>query len=158
MPQDIFIKIGDIQGESQDKSHKGKIDVLSFTWGVSNSTPPGMARSRKATKGSVTDFHFKKEADKASPDLIYACYTAKPIDSVTLIVRKAGEKPLEYMTYTLGDVMITSVNQDGTPGNPKVIENVSLNFARIKIDYKEQTEKGGAGATPSTAFDIASPN
>jgi len=31
---DIFIKLGDIKGESVDAKHKGEIDVLSWSWGL----------------------------------------------------------------------------------------------------------------------------
>ena len=37
MASDIFAKIGDIKGESADSKHKGEIDILSFSWGVTNS-------------------------------------------------------------------------------------------------------------------------
>jgi type VI secretion system secreted protein Hcp len=32
MASDIFAKIGDIEGESQDNKHKDEIEVLSFSW------------------------------------------------------------------------------------------------------------------------------
>jgi type VI secretion system secreted protein Hcp len=156
MPQDIFIKIGDIQGEAQDKSHKGEIDVLCFNWGVSNSLQPGAwAGKGPDTKGSVTDLSFKKQADRATPDLLVSCFNGKKFDKVTLTVRKAGDKPLEYMVYTLGNVRITSVSQEGKPEDPRLIENVSLNFAAINFNYKEQNEKGAVGATPSGGIDVA---
>ena len=37
MAVDMFIKLGDIKGESQDKSHKDEIDVLAWSWGLSQS-------------------------------------------------------------------------------------------------------------------------
>ena len=37
MAVDMFIKIGDVKGESKDKTHKEEIDVLAWSWGVSNS-------------------------------------------------------------------------------------------------------------------------
>ena len=40
MAMDMFISIGDIKGESEDKTHKGKIDVLAWSWGMSNSGDP----------------------------------------------------------------------------------------------------------------------
>ena len=36
MASDIFAKIGDIKGESLDSKHKDEIEVLSYSWGVSN--------------------------------------------------------------------------------------------------------------------------
>ena len=35
MAVDMFIKIGDLKGESSDKSHKDEIDVLAWSWGMS---------------------------------------------------------------------------------------------------------------------------
>ena len=34
MASDIFAKIGDIKGESRDAKHKDEIEVLSWSWGV----------------------------------------------------------------------------------------------------------------------------
>jgi type VI secretion system secreted protein Hcp len=36
MASDIFAKLGDIKGESADSKHKDEIEVLSFSWGVTN--------------------------------------------------------------------------------------------------------------------------
>ena len=36
MAADIFAKIGDIKGESLDSKHKDEIEVLSFSWGLTN--------------------------------------------------------------------------------------------------------------------------
>src|SRR5213078_1710929 len=33
---DIFVKLGDIKGESLDDKHKDEIEVMSYSWGVSN--------------------------------------------------------------------------------------------------------------------------
>jgi type VI secretion system secreted protein Hcp len=37
MAADIFAKIGDIKGESLDDKHKDEVEVLSYSWGVTNS-------------------------------------------------------------------------------------------------------------------------
>src|SRR5207248_5111445 len=36
MAMDMFIKIGELKGESRDKTHKDEIDVLAWSWGISN--------------------------------------------------------------------------------------------------------------------------
>ena len=35
MAVDYFLKVDGIPGESVDAKHKGEIDVLAFSWGVS---------------------------------------------------------------------------------------------------------------------------
>jgi type VI secretion system secreted protein Hcp len=41
MATEIFARIGDIKGESLDAKHKDEIEVLSFSWGVTNSGSAG---------------------------------------------------------------------------------------------------------------------
>ena len=70
--------------------------------------------------------------------------TGKHIASATLTVRKAGEKPLEYIVIKLDDILVTSVSTGGSGGEDRLTENVTLNFAKVGLAYKEQ-EKSGAG-------------
>ena len=41
MATDIFAKLGDIKGESLDAKHKDEIEVLSYSWGVTNAGSMG---------------------------------------------------------------------------------------------------------------------
>lgn len=155
MAMDMFIKIGDLKGESRDKVHKEEIDVLAWSWGMSNSGSAHMGGGMGAGKANVQDLSFTKYIDKSSPDLMNATCTGKHYPDATLVVRKAGTTPLEYVTITMTEVMITSVSTGGSGGEDRLTENVTLNFAKVKVDYKEQTPTGAAGATPSMVYDIA---
>ena len=59
MAVDMFLKISGIDGESSDKQHKGTIEVLSFSWGVSN--PARRAGTSKLASGrtNVSDFSIR---------------------------------------------------------------------------------------------------
>lgn len=155
MAMDMFIKIGDLEGESRDAKHKNEIDVLAWSWGVSNSGTFHSGGGGGAGKANVQDISLTKYLDKSSPDLLLAACNGKHFDKATLIVRKAGEKPLEYLTITLEEVLITSVSTGGSGGEDRLTENVSLNFAKVTVAYKEQTSTGTVGATPSMSYDIA---
>jgi type VI secretion system secreted protein Hcp len=155
MAMDQFIKIGSLKGEAKDSKHKEEIDVLSWSWGVANSGSAQAGGGQGAGKCSVQDLSFSKYIDKSSPDLLLCCCNGKHVDKATLTIRKAGEKPLEYLKITLEDLIITSVSTGGSGGEDRLIENVSLNFARVKVDYKEQTEKGTVGATPTMGWNVA---
>ncbi len=155
MAMDMFIQIGAVKGESKDKTHKEKIDVLAWSWGMSNSGSAHHGGGQGAGKVNVQDLSFTKWIDKSSPDLMLAACNGKHFDKATLIVRKAGEKPLEYLTITMTDLIVTSVSTGGSGGEDRLTENVTLNFAKVKVDYKEQTNTGGVGATPSMGWDIA---
>jgi type VI secretion system secreted protein Hcp len=155
MAVDMFIKIGALEGESKDKVHGKEIDVLAWSWGMSNSGSAHAGAGAGAGKVNVQDLSFTKWIDKSSPDLMLACCNGKHFPDATLTVRKAGETPLEYLIIKLTEVLITSVSTGGSGGEDRLTENVTLNFAKVNVDYTEQTDKGAAGAKPKMGWDIA---
>ena len=63
MSQDMFLKIEGINGESQDAKHKGEIDVLSWSWGASQSATTHMGGGGGSGKASFQDIHVTKYID-----------------------------------------------------------------------------------------------
>jgi type VI secretion system secreted protein Hcp len=155
MAMDMFMKIGDLKGESRDKTHKDEIDVLAWSWGMSNSGSAHTGGGAGAGKVNVQDLSFTKYIDKSSPDLMLACCNGKHFTNALLTVRKAGEKPLEYVKVTMTEVMVTAISTGGSGGEDRLTENVTLNFAQVKVDYVEQTATGGTGDKPSMSWNIA---
>ena len=155
MAVDMFIKIGDIKGESVDSKHAGEVDVLAWSWGLSQSGTTHTGGGGGAGKVSVQDLSFTKYVDKGSTALILGCCSGKHYDSALLTVRKAGDKPLEYLKITLKEVIISSISTGGSGGEDRITENVSLNFAEFKTEYTEQTKDGSGGATAEAAWNIA---
>jgi type VI secretion system secreted protein Hcp len=151
----MFIQVGTLKGESVDKVHAGKTDVLAWSWGVSNSGSAHTGGGAGAGKANVQDLSFTKYIDKSTPDLMLAACNGKHFDNATLIVRKAGEKPLEYLKITMTEVLITSVSTGGSGGEDRLTENVTLNFASVKVEYVEQKKDGSAGDKPSMNWNIA---
>ncbi len=158
MAMDMFVKIGAIAGEAKDgnkPSHAGEFECLAWSWGISNSGSAQTGGGAGAGKCNVQDLSFTKYIDKGSPDLMLAACNGQHYDKAILTVRKAGTTPLEYLIITMEDLIITSVSTGGSGGEDRLTENVTVNFARVKVDYKEQTATGTAGATPTMGWDIA---
>ena len=155
MAMDMFIKIDSLAGESKDSTHKGEIDVLAWSWGASNSGSAHVGGGAGAGKVNVQDLSFTKYLDKSTPDLLLSTCNGKHWDQAALVVRKAGETPLEYLKITMTEVLVTSMSQGGSGGEDRLTENVTLNFAKVKVEYVEQTAKGGKGATPSMGWNIS---
>jgi len=156
MAMDMFIKFAPvIKGESKDKTHAGDFDVLAWSWGMSNSGSAQAGGGAGAGKVNVQDLSFTKWLDKGTPDLLLACCNGKHYTSATLYVRKAGETPLEYLVIVMEDLIITSISTGGSGGEDRLTENVTLNFARVKVNYVEQTATGGVGDKPVMGWNIA---
>ena len=155
MAVDMFIKIKDVDGESKDKKHGKEIDVLAWSWGMSNSGSAHTGGGAGAGKVNVQDLSFTKYVDSASPKLMLSCCNGKHYDEALLTVRKAGEKPVEYIKIKLTEVLITSVSTGGSGGEDRLTENVTLNFAKFNLDYTPQDDKGAAGTAIPAGWDIA---
>jgi type VI secretion system secreted protein Hcp len=158
MAMDMFIKIGSLKGETKDKLKKatdGWIDILAWSWGMSNSGSAQVGGGAGAGKVNVQDLSFTKYIDKASPDLMLACCNGKHHDTATLVVRKAGGTALEYVTITMSEVMVTACSTGGSGAEDRLTENITLNFAKVKVDYKEQKADGTEGDKPTMSWDIA---
>jgi type VI secretion system secreted protein Hcp len=155
MAVDMFIKIAGVDGESKDKKHAKEIDVLAWSWGMSNSGSAHSGGGAGAGKVNVQDLSFTKYVDKASPPLMLACCNGKHYDDALLTVRKAGEHPVEYIKIKMTEVMVTAVSTGGSGGEDRLTENVTLNFAKVHVDYTPQDDQGKAGTAVPMNWNIA---
>ena len=155
MAVDMFLVCDDLKGEAQDSVHKNSIDVLAWSWGVSNSGTTHTGGGGGAGKANIQDISLTKWVDKASTDLIKHCCNGKHIPKMTLIVRKAGEKPLEYIKILMEDCLISSVSTGGSGGEDRLTENVSINFATVELEYTPQKADGTGDAPKKIGWKIA---
>jgi type VI secretion system secreted protein Hcp len=142
MALDTFARIDGIKGESKDAKHKDEIEVLSWSWGVSQSGTTSHGGGGGAGKASFQDLTFTHQIDKASPLLLKACATGQHIKDATITVRKAGKAPQEYLVIKMTDVLVTSVSLGIAAESAVTGESVSLQFAKVDYEYKAQKPDG----------------
>ena len=154
MASDIFAKIGDIKGESLDDKHKGEIDVLSWSWGVTQSGTMSNGGGGGEAKAHFNDFSFTHSVDKASPVLLKACATGEHIKEATITVRKAGKGQQEFLIIKMNDIIITGVSPSGAGDGASTAEHVALQFAKVDLEYKPQKADGSLDAGVHFKYDI----
>ena len=156
MAVDMFLKIDGVEGESKDKAHTKQIDVLAWSWGLSNSGSAHTGGGAGSGKVNVQDVSITKWIDSASPKLVLACCEGSHYSQVLLTVRKAaGKAPLEYVKITLSEVLIAGISTGGSGGEERLTENVTLNFGKFSMDYTPQQDDGSAGTAINAAWDVA---
>jgi type VI secretion system secreted protein Hcp len=150
---DMFLKLTGVTGESADDSHRGEIDVVSWSWGIFGQYD-GYGGSNKAGKSRIKDIQIHKRVDKASVTLMSFCSTYRSVDAGTLTVRKAGSTALEYFKIELKRVLVKSVELQTHDSD--VSESVTLGFGAIKLTYLPQSATGamGGGAVVFAADDL----
>ena len=152
---DYFLKIPGVDGESTDDKHKGEIEVESFSWGETQSGTAGHGAGAGAGKVQPQDFHFVKKLDKGSSRLFIACATGEHFKTALLTARKAGGGQQEYLKITMEDVLVSSYQVSGAAHSDVVpTDQVSLNFSKIEISYKEQKPDGSLGGEAKQKYDF----
>ncbi|KVN85514.1 Hcp family type VI secretion system effector [Burkholderia ubonensis] len=154
MAQDIFLRLTGIAGESMDASHSNEIEVLTWHWSVSQQSNMHMGSGGGAGRCTVDDLTFEHYIDRATPNLVQYCLTGKHIEHAVLVMRKAGGAPLEYLTITMEDVLITQVKPVSNANMRVPREEVRLSFARVRQEYVIQNSRGGNAGAVSMGYDI----
>jgi type VI secretion system secreted protein Hcp len=153
MAADYFLQISNIAGESTDSKHKGWIDVESWTWGETNTGSMAVGGGGGAGKVQMQDFHFVTRVSKASPALFLACANGQHLKEAKLAGVKAGAMQTEFLTWTFTDVLVRGY-QTGASAGELVTDQVSLAFAKVKVEYKAQKADGSLDTAVSAGWDL----
>jgi type VI secretion system secreted protein Hcp len=157
MASDFLLEIDGIKGESKDKAHKDTIEVDSFSWGISNAGSHASNSGGGAGKASFQDIHFTSSVGKASANLALSCANGKHIKKAVLYVRKQGENQQDYYVVTLEDLLVSSYQSGDAAGGSSIpTDQFSLNYAKIKYEYKPQKQDGTLDAPITMTWDIKS--
>lgn len=158
MASDYLLEIDTIKGESTDAKHKDKIEIDSFSWGVSNEGSMGRGGGGGTGKANFQDLHFTKQTDKSSPKLLAAAASGEHIKKAVLTARKAGGKggQVEYLKITMEDVMVSSYQVGGASGNSSVpTDSFSFNYTKLKYEYMPQKADGTLEGAVVASYDRA---
>jgi type VI secretion system secreted protein Hcp len=143
MASDYLLVIDGVKGESKDAKFPGAIEVDSFSWGETNTGSSGRGGGGGSGKVSFQDLHFTTSVNKGSPVLALFCASGEHIKKAALHLRKAGKEQQEYYTITLEDLLVSSYQSGGHGGGDALpSDQFSLNFAKIKFEYKAQKPDG----------------
>jgi type VI secretion system secreted protein Hcp len=99
---------------------------------------------------------FSKNLDKTSPVLLQHLLIGTHFKKIVLTLRKVtGATQLPYLVFTMEDALLSSYSTGaGMGGDDQIIENLSINFGRIKMEYTLQDSKGNAAGKTTASWDI----
>jgi type VI secretion system secreted protein Hcp len=156
MAVDYFLNINGIKGEAQDSVYKGWIDIYSWGFGATQSGSGGhVGGGSGAGKVNMHDITVSKRTDTSSSDLFLKCANGKHYSDATIVARKAGEKPLEFLKIKLTQVLVTSYQLGGSHGDDTPTENITLNFRTINMNYQVQAPDGTGTPAGEMGWDVA---
>jgi type VI secretion system secreted protein Hcp len=144
---DYYLKIDEIRGESRAAGFEGQIEVLSLSWGTSQTGRTGSGAG--AGKATFREFTITKKTDTASVPLIEAATIGQMIPEAVLQVRSVGgDESRDYFTVTLTNVTVVSFESGGSSGE-RPIEQLSLRYETVGFEHK-----GADGETFEFGWDL----
>jgi type VI secretion system secreted protein Hcp len=156
MASDGFLKLDGIKGESQVAGHEHEIDILDVHFALNQPASGAYGGGSGTGKVDFHDISFTKRFDKSSPILMGKCADGTHIANGLVVLRKAAgtdNKPLDYLKIKMDEIIISAVTPSGL-GSGDGMEHLTLNFAKIVMDYTEQTATGSKGAPISFGWDV----
>lgn len=91
----------------------------------------------------MQDFSFTMRVNKASPKLLLACAKGQHLKVVTFTARREGKAQQEFLVYKFTDVLVSSYQTAGTD-DVIPMDQISLAFSRVELEYKPQKPDGSA--------------
>jgi type VI secretion system secreted protein Hcp len=155
VPVDYFLKIDGVPGESPDAKHKGEIQLESFSWGETSPGGAGPGGGGGAGKVQMQDLVVTMVVSKASPKLMLACATGKHHKEAVLTARRAaGKAQQEFLVFKFKDVVVTSYQIAGSELADAPIDQASLGFSTIEMEYRPQKSDGSLDAPVKAGWDL----
>jgi type VI protein secretion system component Hcp len=100
---------------------------------------------------------LSKTLDKTSAELTMAVATGHPYARVELAaVKSAGDRPVEFLHFTLFNTVISSVAFAGDSSTSARTETLVLRPARVEVQYTPQNVDGSLGTPITATVDCAS--
>jgi type VI secretion system secreted protein Hcp len=166
---EIVLKLDGIEGESTAEGHAGETVVLSYQQAIDLQTGPGGGGGGGggAGKASFAGVRFRKPVDKGSVPLLLACASGLHIKDARFTFRRGSS--VDFYTVTLEEVLVTHIAEQAGTGEQYplsfeslnagaeragLIEEVTLQFARIRWEYRPLDPDGSPGSPVRGGWDL----
>jgi len=152
MSVDYYLKLDGIEGEAVSTGFEKQIQLLSFSWGGSQTTSVAGTGGSGAGKVDLSDLSVMKYYDKSSPQVFKALVTGTHIKTGVLSATKAGGGGKPFLKISLAELFVTSNQISASSEIPT--ESVSFSYNTIKVEYSTQNEQGILTAVGAVNYDV----
>jgi type VI secretion system secreted protein Hcp len=154
MAVNAYLYIDQTPGPSTSRTDH--IDILSFSWGVSQTSTYGAGASgkeAKAGRANFSDLTIMKVLDKTTPLLCDHCASGNILSKVYILYDKpVGDKQQAYYRIWIKDALITSVQNSGSNENPT--ESVSFAYQSVEVAYAPEKDDGSLDAAIRKGYNL----
>lgn len=149
----LFLTIPDIPGEAKDKDHPDAIDLLDFSWGLTNVST---AQIRKTGRPSFADLRVRKELDRSTPKLALAAATGRRLSEVVLdqTASFTDSGRVTFLSIKLWNAVVTEVSEETEGPEQPPGDVIAFEFPKVEMVYTLYDSKGKKAGTERFAWDL----
>jgi len=141
----MFLKLGEIKGESTDSKHPEWIEILG--WSHSFSQPTAAVRSSSgstAEKANHSDLSFTKYLDNATDAILSTCWKGEQLKKATIECYRADGTDVgtKYLTIDMEFAIVSNYSISGGGGDIP-LENISLSYGTVAYTYTDTGKATG---------------
>lgn len=149
---DILLSLEGIPGDSAHEAFPGALDLLSFGWSVQAGRPSAAGGGGGSGRPSAADVRIVTRASSASPLLLRHLATGRHVRRGAIHVLHPGEHPVEALTLSFTDVVVTGYEVAGSGGWP--VDVVSFAMRSITETFVPREPDGSPGRPVSVTWDL----
>jgi type VI secretion system secreted protein Hcp len=148
-----FLIVPGVTGASTDDSHPGAIPATGFSWGTSTTMIHLGSGGAGTARPKPQPLVVTATSGAASPELFIRCARGTHLPEVTFIARKAGERPVDFLTLTLKDAIISSYREEGDEA-AQPSDTVELAYRSMTQTFAGVNPDGSAAQPVTETFDF----
>ena len=152
MAVDYFLKLDTVEGESKATGHTKEIQVLSWSWGASNTSTVAGSGGSGAGRTDMSDLNIMMEFDKSVTHLMQGLTKGTHFKTGVLAAVKSGSGNKDYLIMSLEEIFITSLQLSASSEVPTV--SMSLTYKKVKLEYKMQDAEGVLTTAGTASYDL----
>jgi type VI secretion system secreted protein Hcp len=152
----IYIEYEGINGNVTAKGYEGQIRCDSCQFGVGRgiTMEVGNMSNREASRPNLSEFTFTHKTDVSATALFKEATIGSAGKKVIIhFVQTGSDKLVEYMTYTLEDVLVSgySISADFDSAS---VETVSLAFSKVEVKYQDHEGKNKGASQNVVGYNL----
>ena len=151
----IFLELEGITGNATAEGFDGQMVIENFSFGVGRNIGMqvgGMA-NREVGTPNVSEINFSHVVDSSTTSLAKAAMIDREGVKATVTFVNTGDELSKYLVYTLENVLVSSYSLTAD-GQGRAVENISLSFSWIEMNYTDRSEVNADANPQIFAYDL----
>jgi type VI secretion system secreted protein Hcp len=152
----IYIEYEGIKGNVTADGFADHLRVSSISFGVGRgiSMEAGNMANREATRPSLSEITFTKDADISSTALFKESVTGAAGKLVKIkFVQTGADAVTSYMDYELEDCLVSGYSISAG-GDSDPVESITLSYAKIMVNYNDFDKKNASKSPQRVGYNL----